>query len=94
MKSRWTITDTGIQKNTVRDKITGTGRRIITEKGPDGITHKCVIHDNRNSQARFRLQQKYHQRQLQRLLQTSVAIMAASVGQSDADQRIQQKTLV
>ncbi|KAL3891259.1 hypothetical protein ACJMK2_003522 [Sinanodonta woodiana] len=51
---------------TVRDKITGTGRRIITEKGPDGITHICYVHENRNSEARFRLQQKYHRRCLWR----------------------------
>ncbi|KAL3866479.1 hypothetical protein ACJMK2_043786 [Sinanodonta woodiana] len=51
---------------TVRDKITGTGRRIITEKGPDGVTHICYIHENRNSEARFRLQQKYHRRCLWR----------------------------
>ncbi|KAL3857282.1 hypothetical protein ACJMK2_011969 [Sinanodonta woodiana] len=51
---------------TVRDKITGTGRRIITEKGSDGITHICYVHENRNSEARFRLQQKYHRRCLWR----------------------------
>jgi len=59
-------------KITVRDKITGTGRRIITEKGPDGITHKCVVHENRNSEARFRLQQKYHQRKWQRFQQKHI----------------------
>ncbi|KAL3882984.1 hypothetical protein ACJMK2_029285 [Sinanodonta woodiana] len=69
---------------TVGDKINGTGRRRITEKGPDDVTHICAVHENRETEARARLKEKYQRRRLQRY-QPLLDILADTINQYRVD---------